>query len=255
MSPPAAGRDPEAWTELAAGWEAIRPELVGYLTRLVTRQDIAEELAQEAAARMLEAEGAPRAAPGLRAWLFRVATNLAIDHLRRHAVRREDVLDEARRRAENDPAFVAESLAVAGTPEVAAVAREHLAVCVGCTLRNLPPHQAAALLLREVHGFALADVARALDVREAQAKGWLQAARETLGARYEGTCALVGKQGACHQCVELDAFFAAGRGDPLHGTDGGVDARLAVLRDLREAPQGRWHRRMLGLVSDVLDGE
>jgi RNA polymerase sigma-70 factor (ECF subfamily) len=76
-------RDPEAWKELAAGWEAVRPELVGYLTRLVTRQDVAEELAQEAAARMLEAESAPRAAAGLRAWLFRVATNLAISRGRR----------------------------------------------------------------------------------------------------------------------------------------------------------------------------
>jgi RNA polymerase sigma-70 factor (ECF subfamily) len=253
--PPAPLRSPERCDALATAWEEARPELVGYLSRLVTRHEVAEELAQETAARMLESSDVPRTSPELRAWLFRVATNLAIDHLRRHAVRRERVLDEARRRAEGDPGFVAESRALAGTPETAAVAREHLAVCVACTLRNLPPHQAAALLLREVHGVGLADAARALDARDAQVKGWIQAAREALSTRYEGTCALVGKQGACYQCVELDGFFGAGRGDPLAGTDGGLDARLAVLRDLRGTPQGRWHRHMLALVGDLLDGE
>lgn len=253
MSPPTP-RSPDDAQALAAGWERVRPELVGYLSRLVTRPDVAEELAQEAGARMLESEGAPAGPLELRAWLFRVATNLAIDHLRRHAVKREDLLDEARRRAEAEPRFVAESRALAGTPEVAAIAREHLAVCVGCTLRNLPPHQAAAVLLREVHGFGVEEAARALDAREAQVKGWLQTARETLTRRYEGRCALVGKQGACHQCVELDAFFEAGRGDPLAATDGGIDARLAVLRDLRARAAGRWHGRMLSLVDDLLDG-
>jgi RNA polymerase sigma-70 factor (ECF subfamily) len=252
--PPSPPRAPEAWQALAAAWERVRPELLGYLTRLVTRREVAEELVQEAGARMLEASGAPAAETELRFWLFRVATNLAIDHLRRHSVRREDLLDEARRRAEADPAFMEESQAMAGSPELAAIAREHLAVCLGCTLRNLPAHQAAALLLREVHGFGLDESSAALDARPAQVKGWLQAARETLTARYAGTCALVGKQGACHQCVELDAFFQACRGDPLRGTAGDLDARLAVLRDLATAPPGTWHGRMLGLVADVLEG-
>jgi len=243
---------PEAWQRLAEGFERARPELVGYLSRLVTRHEVAEELAQEAAARMLEAEGVPPEAGALRAWLFRVATNLAIDHLRRHAVRREDLLDLARRRAEGSERFVEESRALSGDPELRAVAREHLAVCLGCVLRNLPPHEAAALLLREVHGFALEEAAAALDARPAQVKGWLQAARATLTARYQGTCALVGKQGTCHQCVELDAFFGAGRGDPLAGTEGDLDARLAVARDLAATPLGPWHRRMLSLVADVL---
>ena len=43
------------------------------------------------------------------------------------------------------------------TYEMAAIAREHLAVCLVCTLRNLLPQQAAALLLREVHGLPIAE--------------------------------------------------------------------------------------------------
>ena len=43
------------------------------------------------------------------------------------------------------------------------------------------------------------------------------------------------KEGACFQCVELDRFFGAGARDPLAGTARDLDARLAVLRQSREA--------------------
>ena len=140
---------------LAQAWQSCRPELTGYLRRLVAREEVAEELAQQAALRTLEAEGVPEPPGELRAWLFRVATNLAVDHLRRHATWRERVMERTRERCERDEAFVAESALLRGSPEMKSIAREHLAVCLACTLRNLEPEQSAALLLREVHGFTV----------------------------------------------------------------------------------------------------
>ena len=237
----------------AGSYERHRPELVNYATRLVLRQSIAEELVQEAALRLLRDDRLADDDAQIRGWLFRVVSNLAIDHLRRHSTWKEMVLVDTRARAEADPAYVAESLQLRGNPEMAAIAREHLAVCFACTLRNLPPHQAAAFLLREVHAFSTAETAETLDATSIQVKNWIQQARRTMEERYGHTCALVTKNGVCHQCVELDGFFNGTRGDPLAGSKRDLTARVAILRATRHAVLGPWHRRMLKLVEDILE--
>jgi len=235
-------------------YESHRRELVNYATRLVVRESVAEELAQEAALRLLQDKGLPNDEGQIRAWLFRVVSNLAIDHLRRHSTWKELVLVDARERAVADPTFVAESQQMRSSPELAAIAREHLAVCFACTLRNLPPQQAAALLLREVYGFSTAETGECLEATVVQTKNWIQQARRTMEERYAHSCALVTKQGVCHQCVELDGVFNGRSRDPLDATARNLEARLAILRETREAALGPWHRRMLRLVDEVLEG-
>ena len=237
----------------AASYERHRRELVTYATRLVLRESVAEELVQEAAIRLLQDERLPDDDHQVRAWLFRVVSNLAIDHLRRHSTWKEMVLIDTRERAEADPTYVAESLRLRGNVEMAAIAREHLAICFACTLRNLPPRRAAALLLREVHGFSTAETSEVLDATHVQVKNWIQQARRTMDERYGHTCALVTKEGVCHQCVELDGFFNGQQRDPLDGTQRDLASRLAILRETREAALGPWHRRMLKLVEDLVD--
>lgn len=239
----------------AEAYDRNRRELVAYATRLVVRHHVAEELVQEAALRLLRDSRVPEDEAQVRAWLFKVVSNLAIDHLRRHSTWREVILVDTRDRASRDQSFVAESRSLRGSPELKAIAREHLVVCFSCTLRNLPAEQAAALLLREVYGFTLDESADLLDAGPVQVKNWLQIARRTIEARYSRTCALVNKQGVCHQCVELDGFFNGSQGDPLAGSAGDLDARLDILRRERDTHLGPWHRRMLSLVDEVLSGE
>lgn len=234
-------------------YDACRPELVGYATKLVLRVDVAEEIAQEAALRLLQTAQLPDDPLQLRAWLFTVVTNLGIDYLRRHSTWREATLITVRDAAERDAEFVAASGALRGSPEVKTIAREHLAVCFCCTLRNLSPQRSAALLLVEVYGFAVAEAAAALGATPIQVKNWLQQARRTLTERYQRTCALINKQGICHQCVELGAFFNGSGDDPLRDTARDLDARLQILRDQRQTALGPWHTRMLRLIDDVLD--
>lgn len=245
----------EQRARLAEGFQECRQALTGYLTKLLAREDVAEELVQQAALRALEQEVLPEAPGELRSWLFRVATNLAIDHLRRQATWREGVLDDVRSRVERSEGFVAASRLLAGSPEMRAIARDHLAVCFACTLRSLAPQESAALLLRELYGFTTQEVAEVLGARFAQAKGWIQAARASLQARYQRTCALVTQEGACFQCVELDRFFEAGAGDPLAGTDRSLGARLVVIGRRGDEPLSPWHRQMMKLVGDVLEEE
>src|SRR5688572_16648238 len=94
----------------ADSYERHRRELVNYATRLVLRHSIAEELVQEAAVRLLGDDRLADDDAQIRAWLFRVVSNLAVDHLRRHSTWKEMVLVDTRARAEADPAYVAQSL-------------------------------------------------------------------------------------------------------------------------------------------------
>ena len=241
-------------TRAADAYERHRRELLAYATRLVARPEVAEELVQDAAVRMLASGAVPREPSEARAWLFKVVTNLAIDHLRRHSTWRELVLVDAKERCARDDQFIAMSRSMRGSGEQKAIAIEHLTVCFSCTVRNLAPFEAAALLLKEMYEFSTSETATALDATEGQVKNWLQQARRTLEVRYAETCALVAKDGVCHQCVELDRFFNGTARNPLEGTAGDLDARLAILRRDREAPLGTWHRHMLRILVDAIAG-
>lgn len=238
--------------QLADAYQATRPELIAFLTSMTLRPDIAEELAQEAALRLVSSSHGLADATAVRPWLFRVGARLAIDHSRKRSTRHELVVIEARRRAEVNQAFSAESRVMVASPEMAAIAQEHLRFCLMCTMRNLEPQQSATLLLVDVYGFRVSEAADLIGASFGQAKHWLQAARETLRERYEGACALVSKQGVCHQCSELNAFFNGAPRDPLEGTARDVAARTALARARASAPLGRWHALLAKLIDDLL---
>ncbi len=238
--------------QLASEFEKLRPELTAYLRRLVVLAEVAEDLAQTAAVRALEAaDRAPKRPEEVRPWIYRIATHLGIDEMRRRGRRRETYLVEAKAAAERNPAFVRRAVSFKGTPETAAIAREHLAICFGCTLGQLAPEEAAALLLREIQGFSTAEVADLLGARFAQVKNWIQQARAAMSAKYARTCALIHKQGPCWQCVELDAALGDGRGDPLRGTPGDLEARFEIVRGFRSSGASRWERLLLEVFDEL----
>lgn len=241
--------------DVSSRYAQHRPELTRYVTRLVVRPAIAEELVQEAALRTLGELESVSALEGeaFRRWLFRVVTNLAIDHLRRHATWREDLLLEAQLQAVADQGFLDESNALRGTPEMRNVAREHLAVCLSCTTRSLSAESAAALWLKEVYGFSLAETAELLGDDPVRTKNALQSARAELRRRYASTCALVNQAGACHQCVQLDEHFNGERRDPLAATDKTIVTRLRLVREQRDEGLGPWHILMMRLVDEILE--
>lgn len=237
--------------QLAQHFETARRELHAYLCRLVVRPQVAEDLVQTTFLRCLESENLPNSPAGQRAWFFKVATNLAFDELRRHANWRETMVADLRTTAETSPDVLARSAQLIGTPESKAIAREHLVACLACTLRNLSPHQAAALLLKEVHDFSLQDMADLLEVSTAQAKNWLQDARAYMRNRYEESCALIAKQGVCYQCVELAEYFQGDRTPPLPPDSDDIEARLNIAHASNRQPWGVWHSMILRLADEL----
>ena len=132
------------------------------------------------------------------------------------------------------------------------IAKEHLVTCFACTLRVLTPERAAALLLREVYGFSVADSASILDARPAQVKNWLQEARRMMTTAYENRCALVRKTGICYQCSELAEMFTGHAENPLAPTRGqSLQERLRIIRDLRNRQPNPWHQQLFAIFDEL----
>jgi RNA polymerase sigma-70 factor (ECF subfamily) len=67
--------------------------------------------------------------------------------------------------------------------------------------------QQIAVLLKEVYEFKVSEIAQILDASEAMVKYYLHTGRTKLITIFDGRCALINKQGVCHQCSELNTVF------------------------------------------------
>lgn len=145
---------------------------------LVTRlQSVSEarEVAQEAYVRVLQLDK-PGASNLLRAYLFRVAQNLAIDRMRRRAVRHQVPLDEATMDE------VAEDLS---EPSRQVLAQEELSTIARC-LRELPERCVKAFLLYRMDGETQAAIARRLGVSERMINMYIRQAMLYCRMRLDG---------------------------------------------------------------------
>ncbi|HUQ42695.1 MAG TPA: RNA polymerase sigma factor [Candidatus Limnocylindrales bacterium] len=67
-------------------YEAHAPELARFVTRLVRDDETASDLVQEVFIRGMRSESQLTDRDAVRAWLFRIATNIALSHLRRRKI-------------------------------------------------------------------------------------------------------------------------------------------------------------------------
>jgi len=149
-------------------YEATYPRLFGTLATMLRDHAAAEDCVQETYLRAFRAWPRWKANAPVGAWLHRIAINVAVSHRRKERLR--DVTELVRRLGAPAPVDPAD---VAQTPELL---RE---------LRALPPKQAAALVLRHVHGYTSREIALALGVPERTIASRLSAARTRLRARLE----------------------------------------------------------------------
>lgn len=163
--------DASAFDALFRRWSG---PLLRYLERMLRDAGSAEELVQEV---FLRVHGArERYAPEARfsTWLYRIATNLALNELRRPR-RREP---HASHDAEGGPTLVSDQ-----APPEAVVDARRLGTRALRELAALPEKQRAALCLTAVEGLAYAEVAQALEVSEQAVKALVHRARSALAER------------------------------------------------------------------------
>jgi RNA polymerase sigma-70 factor (ECF subfamily) len=160
--------------------EHNRP-LVGYLTARLRSEQEAKEVAQEAYVRMLKLQ--EPGDPGLlRAYLFKTATNLAIDRLRHRKVRH---------RAEEQPVLFAEVSPAGGDSDDPArqlLAREQAAQLIGY-LQELPVKCQQVFGLHRLEGASQRDVAQRLRLSERMVRRYVTYAMLYCHLRSEGMTA------------------------------------------------------------------
>ncbi len=151
--------------------ERHRPEILGYLTRMLGDEHEAQDACQEAFLRAHRAFGRLAAGSNSRAWLYRIATNCALNARRGRA-------RKAARLVHVDP----DTLPASPAP---AVDRERLEA-VARAVDMLPPRQRAALMLRQFQGLDYAEIAASLGGNEAAARANVYQAVKKLRASLGG---------------------------------------------------------------------
>jgi len=191
----------------------LRPELHRYCARMAGSVADGEDIVQDTLERAMIAldQLDPAALPPLRPWLFRIAHNRAIDHGRSYARRMAEPLDAA---PLADPAITAADDALAGADAVRiAIAR----------FLELPPLPRSCVILKDVLGASLDEIAGYLELRLPAVKAALHRGR-----------------------VRLRELGDAARAEPAPGVPSPVVARYAALFNARD-----WDAVRAMLADDV----
>ena len=175
-----------------------RTPLVNFLYRMVRDPAHAEDLAQEVFLRVYRARKKYEPNAKFTTWLFRIATNLALNAIRDGRYQKMEISIEggAGGSAEEEP----QPLEV---PDKRPGMVEHLmqrdrAAFIRRAVLALPEKQRAAVLLHKYHEMDYDEIARILDCSESALKSLLFRAYETLR-------------------VELASLVRSGRGQELKG--------------------------------------
>ena len=152
--------------------ERHRPELLAYLVRFLGDEHDAQDVCQETFLRAHRAFARLRPDSNCRAWLYRIATRSALNVLRRRS-------RMVARRVDVDLDGLPARIGASGEQRMQLVA---VATAVG----GLPPRQCAALMLRQFHGLAYAEIAATLGGNEAGARANVYQAIKKLRAALGG---------------------------------------------------------------------
>jgi RNA polymerase sigma-70 factor (ECF subfamily) len=255
--------DREATDALLSPW---RKPLYGYIYRMVTRREDAEDLLQETMVRAIERIPTFRGEAPFKSWLFGIATHVSLDYLRRKKRWRVEIQIEGEARARANPERMAEVAAMMARPDFSFEIREHIAFCFSCLARSLEPEKQAAIFLKEVLGFTAQEGASMLGCSEPQFRHHLSAARGSMIEAYEGMCQLINKAGACWQCRGLRELAPpANQGPELVRIEvrPGVaitpeslfEARLEIVRtaDLEEGRTRKLHEDFFDAVTRAVE--
>jgi RNA polymerase sigma-70 factor (ECF subfamily) len=147
-------------------------EIFGYLWRLLRDTSDAEDCLQDTFLRALRAYPRLDGRTHQRAWLYKIATNVARTHARRRT-------RTAARTAALDPDSVLDHSSV---PEQ--VHQRSVLAAVARAVEALPHQQRAALILRQYQELSYAAIAAALDCTEAAARANVYQALQKLRAQF-----------------------------------------------------------------------
>ena len=166
-----------AYRELVRRYE--RP-VFSLVYRMVRDRELAEDLAQETFVKALNAIESYRPEFKFSSWIFKIANNAAIDHLRRREL---DTLSlDGSPHAETPEAIEATALQIGDRQETALeeVEARELGGEIETAIARLRPEDRSCILLRHVDGRAYEEIAEILGLPLGTVKTYIHRARNEL---------------------------------------------------------------------------
>jgi RNA polymerase sigma-70 factor (ECF subfamily) len=183
-------------------------QLKSYLYRLLTDRNDVDDLTHDTFIKSFSKISTFNQDSSLKTWVFKIATNLAYDHLRKLKRWQADAQDRGADLAisseEVRRAFwIAHDTFPAGAYEM----REHIDYCFTCISKTLAIENQIALILKDIYDFQIKEICLILGKTEGVVKHLLNDARNTMTDIFEHRCALINKNGVCHQCSHINEIF------------------------------------------------
>jgi RNA polymerase sigma-70 factor (ECF subfamily) len=143
----------------------LRPKLHRYCARMTGSVIDGEDVVQEALMKAVEAFPTAGLIANPESWLFRITHNAALDYLRRRA--RQDGV-----RSDEDPDMIVDPIATVNDRQIAAASLR--------TFMRLPAAQRGSVILMDVLGYSLDEIAGVIDVSIPAVKAALHRGRAVL---------------------------------------------------------------------------
>jgi RNA polymerase sigma-70 factor, ECF subfamily len=158
--------------------EKFRRPMVSFMYRMTRNQGIAEELAQEVFLRVYRSRQTYAASAKFTTWLYRIATNLAVNHARDTKYERPENtvnIDEP----DTETGLTVDVADRSLNAEQVILRRERLAA-IRKHVEALPERQQAAVMMHKYQGMDYKQIAEVLNLSESATKSLLFRAYETL---------------------------------------------------------------------------
>ncbi|MDE3187588.1 MAG: sigma-70 family RNA polymerase sigma factor [Acidobacteriota bacterium] len=164
--------------------EKYHRPIIHFLFRMVRNQAVAEELAQEVFLRVYRSRESYRAEAKFTTWLYRIATNLAVNHAR----------DTRHERAAQTVYLDAPDEETGATPDVAddepsveqRLVRDERMAAIRAQVMALPERQRIAVLMHKYQGMDYRQIGEVLKLSESATKSLLFRAYQTLRDKLKG---------------------------------------------------------------------
>jgi RNA polymerase sigma-70 factor (ECF subfamily) len=158
-------------SDFSSVYSEYYPKIVRYLQRMVGELE-AEDAAQEVFVKINRSLDSFRGESNLSTWIYRIATNTAMDHLRKPSSRIVQPVEEC----DEEDAGPVDTAPLHDTLLI----RKDMNACIRGVVDSLPENYRTVLVLSEVEGLTNADVAEVLGISLDTAKIRLHRARAKL---------------------------------------------------------------------------
>lgn len=183
-------------------------QLKSYLYRLLADRNDVDDLTHDTFIKAYDKLSTFHQESSLKTWVFKIATHLAYDLLRKRQRWEADAQDRGRQFVLDNPDVKQACRVVHATSPLAAYEiKEHIDYCFICISKTLPVENQVALILKDIYDFPLQDICQILEKTEGVVKHLLVDARKTMMDVFDNRCALINKNGTCHQCSELNGIY------------------------------------------------